>query len=105
MLFSSTACVSGKGVGIVTATGMKTQVGQIAERLDVGPGDLSPLQQTMNRVGGSVGIGCFVIIISVTLLCFFTKYEDPSRPCSDSKCYAVTAFLQGLILGISLVPT
>lgn len=107
MLYSSTACVAGKGVGIVTETGMQAQVGLIAERLNVGAAGLSPLQRTMNRLGGSVGLLTVVITLTITALCYFTKYQDPNKLCEeeDKSCFAWTAVAQGLILGLSAVPT
>jgi magnesium-transporting ATPase (P-type) len=106
MMYSSTAVVAGKGIGIVTATGMNAQVGMIAKRLDVGPAGLSPLQMTMNRLGGSVGVVVITVTVLVTLLCFLRRVQDPDKPCDedDTKCFFWNSLARGLILGISCVP-
>jgi magnesium-transporting ATPase (P-type) len=106
MLFSSTAVVAGKGTGVVTATGMNAQVGLIAQRLEGGAGGLSPLQRTMNRLGGAVGFVVISITSLVTLVCYLKKYQDPENliPPDDNKKFFLFALSQGIILGISCVP-
>lgn len=107
MLYSSTSCVSGKGTGIVSATGMRTQVGMIADRLDVGVGTLAPLQLLMNRVGATMVVCVLATAALITLVCFLARYQDPAHPCTkdDLGCFFWTALAQGLIMGASFVPT
>jgi Ca2+-transporting ATPase len=51
MVFSGTAVTSGHGTAVVTATGMKTEMGRIAGLLKSAPRELTPLQKELNRVG------------------------------------------------------
>mmetsp|Transcript_79928 Transcript_79928/g.138698 ORF Transcript_79928/g.138698 Transcript_79928/m.138698 type:complete len:1242 (+) Transcript_79928:82-3807(+) len=106
MLYSSTSCVGGQGVGVVTAIGMKAQVGLIAERLKVEVAGLSPLQITMNRVGGLAGVCVVGVVIVITFTCYSVHYQDPSHPCrrDDMNCLFFTAFSKGIILGLACVP-
>lgn len=106
MLYSSTSCVAGQGVAVVTATGMNAEVGLIAERLEVDCAGLSPLQITMNRVGGLAGFCVVGVVIAITLTCYLVRYQDPSHPCrrNDLQCFFFTAMSKGLILGLACVP-
>ena len=68
MVFSGTAVARGHGAGVVTATGMASQMGRIAGLLDAAPDDTTPLQAELDRVGrwlGTIVIGIAVAIIAV----------------------------------------
>merc|ERR1719443_2267094 len=52
MCFASTTITSGRGKAVVTTIGMKTQVGKIASSLAGEKAKLTPLQQSLNRLGG-----------------------------------------------------
>ena len=52
MVFAGTGVASGAGVGIVTATGMETGMGQIATMLENEKAPQTPLQQKLNRLEG-----------------------------------------------------
>jgi P-type Ca2+ transporter type 2C len=56
MAFSSMLVTYGRGSGIVTATGMDTQLGQIAEMLQTGEEELTPLQIKLDQLGKTLGI-------------------------------------------------
>jgi len=108
MLFCGTSCTSGKCTGIVIATGMKSQVGLIAKHLqNKVPGGLSPLQKTMSRIGGIAGSSIMFVVALITAICYTTRYQDPEHPCEDKDelCFLMTAFVRGLMLGLSCIPT
>ncbi len=65
MVFSGTLVTNGRGMFIVTATGMKTELGRIAHLLSDVEREDTPLQKQLNKFGKVVGFG--VIAISVTL--------------------------------------
>jgi len=56
MAFSSMLVTYGRGAGIVTATGMDTQLGQIAELLQSSEEGLTPLQVKLDQLGKTLGI-------------------------------------------------
>ena len=66
MVFSSSIVAYGRGRGIVTATGMQTEVGKIAELLQAVPDAKSPLQKKIDRLGSVLGL----ISIAVCLIIF-----------------------------------
>ena len=56
MVFMSTTITSGRGKGIVTATGMNTQLGQIADLIHRDREDLTPLQKRLGDLGRVLSI-------------------------------------------------
>src|SRR5688572_8692737 len=90
MVFSGTAVTYGHGVAVVTATGMQTEMGQIASLLDK-PGDEStPLQRQLDRTGRHLGLA--VMIIAVVMVATIIVVEDVS---------GLGAILDVLILGVA----
>ena len=56
MLFQNTSVTRGTGVMVVTATGMQTQMGQIASMLTSVKRTRSPLQQELDKPTSVIGI-------------------------------------------------
>ena len=56
MVFSGTAATYGHGQAIVTATGMRTEMGRIAGFLKDTPDEATPLQRELDRTGKRLGI-------------------------------------------------
>ncbi|NLN49987.1 MAG: cation-translocating P-type ATPase [Clostridiales bacterium] len=61
MAFMSTIVTYGRGKGIVTDTGVKTQIGKIAEALQSIDEEKTPLQHKLDELGKWLGIFCLVI--------------------------------------------
>ena len=59
--FMSTLVTYGRGKGIVTATGMHTQIGLIAEMLQSYEEEDTPLQQKLDQLAKVLGIGCLIV--------------------------------------------
>ena len=59
--FMSTLVTYGRGRGLVTATGMHTQLGLIAEMLQSYEEEETPLQQKLDHLGKILGIVCLAI--------------------------------------------
>ncbi len=57
MVFMSTAVTEGRGQAVVTATGMQTQIGQVAHQVRSADREATPLQKRMTRLGKILGIG------------------------------------------------
>ncbi|MCL6570059.1 MAG: cation-translocating P-type ATPase [Bacillus sp. (in: Bacteria)] len=71
MVFMSTLSTYGRGVGVVTNTGMKTEIGKIAGMLGNQKRDLTPLQVKLAELGKIVGIGAVLISAVIFLIGFF----------------------------------
>ncbi len=59
--FMSTIATYGRGKGIAVATGMKTEIGKIAEMLQSYEEEETPLQGKLNQLGKALGIVCLTI--------------------------------------------
>ncbi len=67
MAYQGTVVTSGRGEGIVVATGMSTEVGQIAEMLNEQENGKTPLQEKLAHLGKILGVAavcaCGIIVI------------------------------------------
>jgi Ca2+-transporting ATPase len=59
--FMSTLVTYGRGKGIVTSTGMHTQIGLIAEMLQSYEDEATPLQIKLDQLAKILGTGCLII--------------------------------------------
>ncbi|KAG0060637.1 hypothetical protein BGZ92_006671, partial [Podila epicladia] len=66
MVFSSTTVVKGRAKGIVTNTGMKTQIGKIATTLmNVDTNEATPLQKRLNKMAYFIFAAALVLVLIV----------------------------------------
>lgn len=65
MLFMGTAVTYGRGTGVVVETGMKTELGNIADMLQDVTEEKTPLQRKMAELGKWLAIGAFVLVVIV----------------------------------------
>src|SRR5215218_6591037 len=91
MIFSGTAATYGRGRAVVTATGMRTELGKIARLLRRTEDETTPLQKELDRTGKLLGVVVIIIaaVIVATIL-FVERVRDPA------------AIFDVLILGVAL---
>ena len=105
-LFSSTYVTNGKAKAVVTAVGMKTEIGKIAGMLSEQKDELTPLQHKLNKVGSAIGILCLVICVIVfimemsTLNWVWSKFADAFK---IAVSLAVAAIPEGLATVVTIV--
>jgi len=63
MAFMSTAVTYGHGEGVVVSTGMNTEVGRIAGKLQEETGEATPLQKRLSHFSRLLGAGMLVIVV------------------------------------------
>jgi len=66
--YMSTIVTYGRGVGIVTATGMATEIGKIATMLNETKESKTPLQEKLNAFGKILGIICLAVSGMIVVL-------------------------------------
>ncbi len=91
MAYSGTSVSYGRGLAVVVATGMKTEMGHIALMLESAPEETSPLQDELSRIGRLLGL--IVTIIAVVMIATILIFED---------IHGYAAFFDVLILGVAL---
>ncbi|MCG2790393.1 MAG: calcium-translocating P-type ATPase, SERCA-type, partial [Actinomycetia bacterium] len=92
LAFMGTAVISGRGRGIVVATGMKTEIGQIAGMLEEQKQEETPLQKKLNQVGKKMGLIILIVVGFVVLLGYLRGIEF------------FEMFLIGISLAVAAVP-
>ena len=107
MVFNGTAVTQGTGRAIVTSTGMRTQVGKIADMLSKSDEESTPLEREMVRVSKVLGIAvCIiaaVVLISMWLLEGFRSVQDVINSLLLSVSLAVAAVPEGLAAILTVV--
>ena len=93
MLFQNTSVTRGTGVMVVTATGMQTQMGQIASMLSSVTRTRSPLQQELDKPTSVIGIVAWTAVAVIVVVGLFR-----GLPLSD-------VLLLGVAMAISAIPT
>jgi len=68
LLFSSSLVTYGRGKGIVVETGMKTEVGKIAEMISEVEDSETPLQKKLNGLGKTLGIAALAICVVIFIV-------------------------------------
>jgi len=74
LVFMGTTVATGNGQGIVVATGMKTEVGRIANLSQQTVAEDSPLQKELNNLAKSVTYITFTVGIVLFLMAIFLKF-------------------------------
>ncbi|MEA5116678.1 MAG: cation-translocating P-type ATPase [Propionicimonas sp.] len=97
MVYKGTAVVSGVGRAVVTATGMATEVGEIAELLEATTEEPSPLQREIANVSKLLGITVVVVAVVVMVV---TALVNQVSSVAD----LVTVLLLGVSLAVAAVP-
>ena len=97
MVFKGTAVVQGTGRAVVTATGMRTEMGSIAEMLESTVEEPTPLQREVSRIGRMLGIAVVIIAVIVMVTVFVVS---DIRGAGD----VITVLLLGVSLAVAAVP-
>lgn len=95
LIFSSTYVTSGKGVAIVTGTGMNTEVGRIADMLLTNEAEQTPLQKKLAATGKGLGIAALVICLVIFFAGLF-RHMPPFDMFMTAVSLAVAAIPEGL---------
>ena len=105
MVFNGTSVTQGTGRAIVTSTGMRTQVGKIADLLQATDDDDSPLQKEMNYVSKILGIAVCVIAVVVLVALALTEGFNDIHDVIDSLLLAVSLAVAAVPEGLAAILT
>jgi Ca2+-transporting ATPase len=109
-VFMGTTVLYGRGRGVVTSTGMNTQLGLIATMLQNVDTEETPLQRRLDELGKTLSIGALILVAVVFLVAVF-NYTDLSLLLKDPLAYfqqfakeITDAFMVSVSLAIAAVP-
>ena len=102
-VFMATHMTYGRGKAVITATGMKTEFGKIAEMVQTMETEESPLKQKLERFAKKLGI----IIVALTAVIFALELYEIfvlATPTGDIIASVLEAFEVSIALAVSAVP-
>lgn len=99
MLYSSTIISKGRGQAIVTSTGMHTEIGKVASKLnDASDSDRTRLQKSLDKM-------YFILLVASVVCVIIVLAAVKFKPNYDTGMYAMTAALSVLPAGLTTVMT
>ncbi|NLJ54944.1 MAG: HAD-IC family P-type ATPase, partial [Intrasporangiaceae bacterium] len=97
MVHKGTAVVEGVGRAVVTATGMDSEMGAIAEMLEAAEREPTPLETELARVSRTLGL----LVVGIAILVMGVMWLM-TRP--DDTAHLVEILLTGVSLAVAAVP-
>ncbi|CEP15125.1 hypothetical protein [Parasitella parasitica] len=99
MLYSSTIISKGRGKAIVTSTGMHTEIGKVASKLnDAGDSDRTRLQKSLDKM-------YFMLLVASVICVIIVLSSVKFKVDYDTGMYAITSALSVLPAGLTTVMT
>ncbi|CAO3590612.1 unnamed protein product [Absidia cylindrospora] len=100
MTYSSTVLTKGRGKALVTAVGMKTEIGRIAKRLlDSGDSQKTPLQKSLDRMALAL---LAVAILSVIIVFACARFHINDDVILYAISTAISVIPEGLVAVVTL---
>jgi Ca2+-transporting ATPase len=92
MVYAGTMAVHGRGQGVVVSTGMSTEFGRIARMVDTVEVTRTPLQENLDRLGGTLGKAALVVVGLVVVIGLLRGLP------------VIQMFMFGIALAVAVVP-
>ena len=105
MAYLGSSAVYGRGTGVVTATGMETEMGKIADTLAKAEEELTPLQQRLNGLSRILSIAVLGICVLVFLIGLFGRHDFSGPAVLDTFLLAVSLAVAAIPEGLAAVVT
>ncbi|RMG27333.1 MAG: calcium-translocating P-type ATPase, SERCA-type [Methanobacteriota archaeon] len=102
MLYMGTYITFGKGMAVVTATGMKTEMGKLALEVDEIDEEPTPTQVKLDEFGKKLGLAIIALMVFMTAYGIFVTRLDFLIMIETSVSLAVAAIPEGLPIVITL---
>ena len=106
MCFLGCTVEAGRGTGVVTSTGMTTQLGKIAGMVQAEPATQTPMQKQLTKLARQLGLAIFVLVVVIFIIEFIRlgTASDIVELFLTSVSLAVAAIPEGLpaVVTISL---
>ncbi|EAQ80507.1 cation-translocating P-type ATPase [Blastopirellula marina] len=100
MAFMGSSVVYGRGVLVVTATGMSTELGKIADMIQTVDQEQTPLQRRLDTLGRQLAM----IVLAIVVILFFTGLFFFSQEGQTFAERARVMFLTAVSMAVAAVP-
>ena len=104
MLFASTNVVTGRCIGIVTSTGLDTEIGKIADKINNTKEEKSPLTIRVEKFSKQISALIVVVAVIITIL-LFSKGVSSHEIFLSVIALSVSAMPEGLPLALTMALT
>ena len=101
MLFAGTAISSGRGIGIVVATGDRTEIGKIAGFVAEADDDQTPIQKRLEEIGKKLGYIILGICAIVFVFIMFFAHDFASQSLLQR---LIHSFIAAVALAVAAIP-
>ncbi|NKQ37024.1 MAG: cation-translocating P-type ATPase [Chloroflexi bacterium] len=95
MVFMGTNITYGRGTAVITATGMATELGHIADMLQTVKREPTPLQRRLEQLGRGLAVAA-IVIVAIVFVLGLLRGEDPKLMFLTAISMAVAAIPEGL---------
>ena len=104
MAYAGTSVLSGRGIGIVTATGLNTELGEIAKKVNTTKDTKSPLTIRMEKFSKQITFLVIAMAILITIV-LYSKGTSGSEIFLSVIALSVSAMPEGLSLALTMALT
>lgn len=101
MAFSGTSVASGRGMGIVVATGDKTEIGKIANYVAETKEEQTPIQKRLDQIGKYIGISVLGTCVIVFIFIMFLSSEFSDQAILQR---VIHSFIASVALAVAAIP-
>ena len=101
LAFMSTPVTYGRGVGVVSSTGMNTQIGKIAKALDSEEEVETPLQKSLDNLSKILGLITLIVVIAVLIVDIIWIFVEGHG--SEVEAW-IEAVLSSIALAVAAIP-
>ncbi len=102
MAYMSTSVAYGRGEGVVTETGMNTEIGKIADMINKSGDEMTPLQKRLGDLGKLLGIVTVVLCAALFFIAYI-QHREMGAMLITAISLAVAAIPEGLPAIVTIV--
>lgn len=95
--YMSTVVTYGRGLAVVTATGMQTEIGKIASMLSSTESESTPLQKSISKLGKTLALIALVVVLIIFVI-------QIARGFFAGEIHWLEAFMSAVALAVAAIP-